>query len=76
MKIHNLLINAPKTIRQRYGPRHEQSAHERMQLCKDRNRAHAKATRQRKKVFEQVINCFLIHFFTPHLLLFYSKWLF
>ena len=55
MKIHDLLLKAPKTPRQRYGPRIEQSIEEKIQLCKDRNRAHAKATRQRKKLFEQVV---------------------
>jgi hypothetical protein len=53
LNIHHLLLRAPKTPRQKYGPRHEQTPAERMQLCKDRNRAHAKATRQRKKLFEQ-----------------------
>lgn len=49
-----MLLKAPKTPRQRYGPRHELSAAERSALSKTRNREHARATRQRKKVFDQV----------------------
>lgn len=55
LNIHKMLLHAPKTPRQKYGPRHEQTVEERLQQCKDRNRAHAKATRQRKKLFEKVL---------------------
>ena len=64
------LQNAPRKIRKksscslnankfddkflRYGPRQDMSMEERARLTKERNREHAKATRLRKKLFQEV----------------------
>eukprot|EP00600_Ochromonadales_sp_CCMP1393_P002972 CAMPEP_0174982664 /NCGR_PEP_ID=MMETSP0004_2-20121128/16647_1 /TAXON_ID=420556 /ORGANISM="Ochromonas sp., Strain CCMP1393" /LENGTH=225 /DNA_ID=CAMNT_0016234697 /DNA_START=267 /DNA_END=944 /DNA_ORIENTATION=- len=52
--LHRLLLQAPKTPRQKYGPRSDLTEEERVTLNKERNREHAWATRQRKKIFDLV----------------------
>ena len=48
------LLHAPRTVRHRYGPRQEQTEEQRLAISKERNRTHARATRQRKKIFAEV----------------------
>lgn len=49
-----LLNQAPRKPRGKYGPRKKLTSQEKMQLSKERNREHARATRLRKRVFKEV----------------------
>jgi hypothetical protein len=50
------LVGAPTKPRKKYGPRRPLTDEERMEITKQRNREHAKATRIRKRLFKQVLH--------------------
>ncbi|KAJ1436848.1 hypothetical protein B484DRAFT_477529 [Ochromonadaceae sp. CCMP2298] len=54
LDLHEIVLNAPKTPRRKYGPRTELTEQQRNDMNKKRNRDHAWATRQRKKIFEMI----------------------
>ncbi len=56
--VHNLLLQAPRKQREKYGPRREIDVDERILTNRERNREHAKATRTRKRIFKEVSNNF------------------
>ena len=51
----DFLESAPRKERKRYGKRKKLSISERSEIARQRNREHAKATRERRKVFAQII---------------------
>ncbi|CAM9603650.1 unnamed protein product, partial [Discosporangium mesarthrocarpum] len=51
-----LLQKLPRTERTKYGKRKNLSAEERSELTKKRNREHARATRQRKKMISEALD--------------------
>jgi len=53
-QVHELLLKAPRKVREKYGPRREIEADERILTNRERNREHAKATRTRKRIFKEV----------------------
>ena len=48
------LMHVPKKSREKYGPRKNLTVEERLELGRQRNREHARATRLRKKIFKKV----------------------
>eukprot|EP01031_Cornospumella_fuschlensis_P030237 gene30237-36542_t len=54
LNIHHLLIHAPRKPREKYGKRKELTSTDRLLVCRERNREHAKSTRVRKRIFREI----------------------